>query len=86
MIIYVFDVFGYLRGLKIKAPVRHNIEMDFELMMFLREYATRAEVVRNPCALRKLNNTALPRIYKQRLEPIKAQVEAKRTRRLRRRR
>jgi serine/threonine protein kinase len=81
----VFDVFGYLRGLKIKAPV-HNIEMDFELMMFLREYATRAEVIGNPRAMRKLNNTALPRIYKQRLEPIKTQVEAKRTRRLRRRR
>ena len=81
----VFDVFGRLRGLKIKRPERDNIEMDFELLMFLRRYASRSNAVQSASAVRKINNAALPRIYKQQLEPIMARTRAKQTRRLRRR-
>lgn len=82
----VLDVFGRLRGLKIKRPERDNIEMDFELLMFLRIYPTRTNVIYTPTAMRKVNNVALPHIYKDRLAPIIAEARAKQTRRLRRRR
>lgn len=82
----VLDVFGRLHGLKLKRPERDNIEMDFELLMFLRRYASRSNAVQSASAVRKINNAALPRIYKQQLEPIMARARAKQTRRLRRRR
>jgi hypothetical protein len=82
----VLDVFGRLHGLKLKRPERYNIEMDFELLMFLRRYTSRSNVVQSASAMRKINNAALPRIYKQQLESIMARARAKQTRRLRRRR
>lgn len=82
----VFDVYGRLRGLKFKDS-NENIEMDMEILMFLREYQNKRDVVSSrEVGLKKINNTKLPRFYTQRLAPIIRQERRRQTRRLRPRR
>jgi hypothetical protein len=82
----VFDVYGRLRGLKFK-DTNENIEMDMEILMFLREYQNKRDVVNSRrVGLKKINNSKLPRFYTQRLAPIIRQERRRQTRRLRPRR
>ena len=87
----VLDVYGRIKGLKFQLFNRNNIhlnniELDIEVLMYLRQYANKVEAMTNPRVIRKLNNTKLPRYYTQRLAPIITREKRRETRRLRPRR